>query len=681
MNEVKPEGSKKAPGARRKTWKLALITLVSLAVLGGGGFAYYRWGPGAKTESAYITATVQRGDIEDQVSATGSLQPRDYVDVGAQVSGQLRKIHVEVGTEVKEGDLLAEIDAETSQARVDASRAQLRSQGAQMAERELTLAKTERDLQRQKNLMVEEATTAETLQNAETAVKTARAQINSLKASMEQLQASMRVEEANLKYTKIYAPISGTVVSITARQGQTLNTNQSAPTILRIADLSVMTVQTQVSEADVSKLRGGMPVYFTTLGGQGRRWYGELKKIEPTPTVTNNVVLYNALFEVPNNNRSLMTSMTAQVFFVVAEAKDVLVVPMSALTIQRGPQGNRGGQPGGAGGRTPGGAGSPAAPNSSAPAAPGAAPTSPGAAPAAPGGAAPATPGAAPAPRGTSTSSIPSASFKTVADTVLIAQANGASGDRPRMSPEAFQNMSEEERAKFREQRRKEREAAGGGAGNAGGAQGDRPRMSPEQFQNMSEEERAKFREQRRKEREAAGGTAGAAPGGAGQKAPAAGANARPNAGGGANGNANANARTRTDGGGAGADAKTDAKPDAAASAGRRDAGAAADANTSGMPRNGGTARNARGPRQAKVKVMAADGSIEERDITIGISNRVHAEVLSGLKEGDRVIAGVREPERRATTPQQGAGVGQQNLGGPGGVPGGAPGAGGGARR
>ncbi|WP_137921841.1 efflux RND transporter periplasmic adaptor subunit [Hydrogenophaga sp. 2FB] len=645
MNDVKPEAGKR-PITRRKTWKLALIALVGLAVIGGaGGFAYYRWGPGAKTESAYITATVQRGDIEDQVSATGSLQPRDYVDVGAQVSGQLRKIHVEVGTEVKEGDLLAEIDAETSQARVEASKAQLRSQGAQMAERELTLAKAERDLQRQKNLMVEEATTAETLQNAETAVKTARAQINSLKASMEQLQASMRVEEANLKYTKIYAPMAGTVVSITARQGQTLNTNQSAPTILRIADLSVMTVQTQVSEADVSKLRGGMSVYFTTLGGQGRRWYGELKKIEPTPTVTNNVVLYNALFEVPNNNRSLMTSMTAQVFFVVAEAKDVLVVPMSALTIQRGAQGgNRGGQ-GGAGGRAPGSASPSSTPSTTPPATPS---TTTPAAPAAP-GAAPATP----APRGT-TSSISGSAFKTVADTVVVAQAS----ERPRMDREAFQNMSEEERARFREQRRKEREAAGG-------AEGDRPRMSPEAFQNMSEEERARFREQRRKEREAAGNAGGgnANAGAATQKGPASGANANAKA------NGSGKTDTKVD---AKADAKGGAKTDAAAPAGRKDASAPSDANVSGMPRNSASSRASRGPRQAKVKVMAEDGSIEERDITIGISNRVHAEVLSGLKEGDRVIAGVREPER-ATTQRPSTGVGQQNLGGPGGMPGGAP--------
>ncbi len=508
----------------RSPWRLALIALVALAVLGGGWLAWTHYGPGKKTESAFITATVQRGDIEDQVSATGSLQPRDYVDVGAQVSGQLRKILVEVGSEVKEGDLLAEIDAETSMARVDASKAQLRSQQAQMVERELALSKAERDLQRQKNLMAEEATTTETLQNAETTVRTARAQIQSLKASMDQLQASMRVEEANLKFTKIYAPMGGTVVSITARQGQTLNTNQSAPTILRIADLSVMTVQTQVSEADVSKLRAGMPVYFTTLGGQGRRWYGELKKVEPTPTVTNNVVLYNAVFEVPNTNRTLMTSMTAQVFFVVADAKDVLVVPMSALTIQRGaPQGNRGAQ----GAQATAGAPAASAPAGSAPVAP-----------------------AAPA-----------------------ATTPSQAGEPARMSREAFQALPEAERARIREQRRAAREQA---PGSEGGMAAARPAVS------------------------------------------------------------------------------------------------------TGMARNEGAARPVRGPRQAKVKVMAEDGSTEERDITIGISNRVHAEVLAGLKEGDRVVAGVREPERRATTGQQGTGVGQQSLGGPGGMP---PGAAGGARR
>ncbi len=321
---------------RPRSWLRPLaVTLLALALGMGGWWAWTAWGSSKAKSDEYIFATVQRGDIEDLVGATGSLQPRDYVDVGAQVSGQLKKLHVEVGTEVKEGQLLAEIDAEQSAARVDANRASLRAQQATLVERQVSLEKAERDLQRQKNLMAEEATTTEQVQNAETAVRTAATQINTLKAQMQQQQASMRVEEANLKFTKIYAPMSGTVISITARQGQTLNTNQSAPTLLRIADLSTMTVQTQVGEADVAKLRQGMSSYFTTLGSPGRRFYGELRKIEPTPTVTNNVVLYNALFDVPNPNKVLMPQMTAQVFFVVAEARDVLAVPVSALTFQR----------------------------------------------------------------------------------------------------------------------------------------------------------------------------------------------------------------------------------------------------------------------------------------------------------------------------------------------------------
>jgi macrolide-specific efflux system membrane fusion protein len=321
--------------SRLRPWLRPLtLALLALAIAAGGWWAWKAWG-GATKPDELIFATVQRADIEDLVGATGSLQPRDYVDVGAQVSGQLKKLHVEVGTEVKEGQLLAEIDAEQSAARVDANRASLRAQQATLVERQVNLEKAERDLQRQRNLMAEEATTTEQVQNADTAVRAARTQINTLKAQIDQQQASMRVEEANLKFTKIYAPMSGTVISITARQGQTLNTNQSAPTLLRIADLSTMTVQTQVGEADVSKLRSGMSSYFTTLGSPGRRFYGSLRKIEPTPTVTNNVVLYNALFDVPNPNKVLMPQMTAQVFFVVAEARDVLVVPVSALTFQR----------------------------------------------------------------------------------------------------------------------------------------------------------------------------------------------------------------------------------------------------------------------------------------------------------------------------------------------------------
>ncbi|MCX8995968.1 efflux RND transporter periplasmic adaptor subunit [Rhizobiaceae bacterium BDR2-2] len=330
--------------SRRSRVRLISVAAI-LAVAAAGGFVWKAWSGSTATGIEYIFATAQRGDFEDLVAATGALQPRDYVDVGAQVSGQLRRLHVEVGNDVTEGQLLAEIDAEQSVARVEASRASLRAQQAQLVQSEVNLKKAERDFERLQNLLKADATTLELVQNAETLVETTRAQIETQKAQIEQLQASMRVDESNLKYTKIYAPMSGTVVSITAKQGQTLNTNQSAPTILRIADLSVMTVQTQVSEADVTKLRTGVPAYFTTLGSQGQRWYGQLAKIEPTPTVTNNVVLYNALFDVDNSSRSLMAQMTAQVFFIVAEARDTLLVPMSAVTFERVSQPRREGAP------------------------------------------------------------------------------------------------------------------------------------------------------------------------------------------------------------------------------------------------------------------------------------------------------------------------------------------------
>ena len=274
---------------------------------------------------------MQRGDLEDAITATGTLQPRDFVDVGTQVSGQLKVLRVAVGATVKAGDLLAEIDPTVFQSRVDADQAQLRNQQAQLADKQSQLALAELQQERQRGLMSENATTAEALQGAEAAVRSLTAQIASIRAQMQQTESSLRGDEANLSYTKIYAPMTGTVASLPAKQGQTLNANQQAPTLLRVADLSIMTVQAQVSEADIPKLTPGMEVYFTTLGGDGRRWYGKLRQINPTPTVSNNVVLYDALFDVTNTTGELMTQMTAQVFFIAASAKDALYVPITAL--------------------------------------------------------------------------------------------------------------------------------------------------------------------------------------------------------------------------------------------------------------------------------------------------------------------------------------------------------------
>jgi macrolide-specific efflux system membrane fusion protein len=318
--------------SRVSRFRQPALVLAACAVLAGGG--YYTWQTWfAKDGSAnsLLTAVVTRGNLEDTVTATGTLQPKDFVDVGTQVSGQLKKLLVDIGDVVKKGQLLAEIDPSVYQAKVDGDQAQLLNQRAQIADKQAQLALADLQLTRQQNLTREEATTADALQSAEATRKSALAQLDSIKAQMQQTESTLRGDEASLGYTKIYAPIAGTVVSQAAKQGQTLNANQQAPIVMRIANLSTMTVQAQVSEADVPKLQVGMNVYFTTLGGDNRRFYGKLRQIPPTPTVVNNVVLYDALFDVANPNQALMTQMTAQVFFVASSAKDAVLVPLTAL--------------------------------------------------------------------------------------------------------------------------------------------------------------------------------------------------------------------------------------------------------------------------------------------------------------------------------------------------------------
>ena len=155
-----------------------------------------------------------------------------------------------------------------------------------------------------------------------------------MKAQIRETESALKGDQADLNYTRIYAPMDGTIVQQLANQGQTLNANQTAPIVVQIADLSTMRVRTQVSEADISKLQIGMPAYFSTLGQPERRWEGALRQILPTPEVINNVVLFNALFDVPNPAGELLPKMSAQVFFINASAEDVLLIPAAALRSQ-----------------------------------------------------------------------------------------------------------------------------------------------------------------------------------------------------------------------------------------------------------------------------------------------------------------------------------------------------------
>jgi membrane fusion protein, macrolide-specific efflux system len=311
---------------RRRPWLTGGVIAAILAAL-----AYFVFAPGSAGTGEPIVVAATRGDVEDTVTALGALQPKDYVDVGAQVSGQLKTIAVRIGDSVTKGQFLAEIDSTVQAAKVQSDRDSLQGLQASLAANLAQANLTRAQLARQKGLLKIGGTSRDAYQIAEAAARSAQAQVNALKAQIAQAQSQLNGDAATLGYAKIYAPIAGSVVSITAMQGQTLNASQQAPVILRIADLSTMTVWTQVSEADVPKLSAGMDAYFTTLGSPDRRWAGKLRQILPTPEVVNNVVLYTALFDVANPTGTLMPQMTAQVFFIAAAARNVVTVPVAAL--------------------------------------------------------------------------------------------------------------------------------------------------------------------------------------------------------------------------------------------------------------------------------------------------------------------------------------------------------------
>ncbi|MGZ0785161.1 efflux RND transporter periplasmic adaptor subunit [Pseudomonas saponiphila] len=296
------------------------------------------------------TVQVSRGDIESSVTALGTLQPRRYVDVGAQASGQIRKIHVEAGDTVKEGQLLVEIDPATQQAKLDASRFSIENLQAQLQEQYAQNQLARQKYQRQQHLNAGGATREEDVQTAQAELKATQARIDMYKAQIRQAQASLRSDQAELGYTRIYAPMSGTVVAVDAREGQTLNAQQQTPLILRIAKLSPMTVWAEVSEADIGHVKPGMQAYFTTLSGGNRRWTSTVRQILPIPPKPLNetsqgggspastsksgsgrVVLYTVLLDVDNADNALMAEMTTQVFFVASQAKNVLTAPIAAL--------------------------------------------------------------------------------------------------------------------------------------------------------------------------------------------------------------------------------------------------------------------------------------------------------------------------------------------------------------
>jgi macrolide-specific efflux system membrane fusion protein len=292
----------------------------------------------------FLTETVAIADLEKTVIGTGALQPLDVVNVGAQATGQVQSLKVELGDKVRKGQVIAVIDPQIQQNTLLNAEAALAVQQAQRASMAATLALNEINLKRQEQLIKTGVAAPSAQEQADAQVKVSRANLNSSDAQIRQAQIAVQKAKVDLGRTNIIAPIDGVVAEIDVREGQTVNAVQSAPTIVKLAKMDVMTVKAQISEADVINVVPGQKVYFTILGDPTKRYYGALRTVEPAPDSApgsantsglgggaNAAVYYNALFDVPNTDGRLRAAMTAQVNVVLAELKGVLTVPSSGL--------------------------------------------------------------------------------------------------------------------------------------------------------------------------------------------------------------------------------------------------------------------------------------------------------------------------------------------------------------
>lgn len=317
---------------RRRRLKRRVLVVLAVVAAGGG---YYYWqlqqAPDVQEDEKLIV-TIGYGDIENDIPATGSLQPKEVVPVGARASGQLEEILVEVGDKVEEGQLLARIDASEQKLRVESSELSLKNQENQLEQRQYAVEKAQNDFDRTAMLRDANASTQQEYETAKNNLINAKTNLENLRIQIEQSKTNLQQERVQLNYTEIKAPLSGTIISLDQKEGATLNASQTAPTVMQIADLSVMTVETDISEADVSNVKPGVDVYFTTLGSGDRRWYGNLRLIDPMAKTNSNVVTYTGRFDVDNSDGELYPGMTTQVFFVTSHAEHVLTVPLGALT-------------------------------------------------------------------------------------------------------------------------------------------------------------------------------------------------------------------------------------------------------------------------------------------------------------------------------------------------------------
>ncbi|MFJ5409048.1 efflux RND transporter periplasmic adaptor subunit [Pectobacterium punjabense] len=326
---------------------------IALGIIAAAVLIHLFFNKPAPTPNA-ITTAAEIADLEQTVLADGNIEAQKQVSVGAQASGQIKALHVELGDKVKKGQLIAEIDDLTQQDTLKNSEAALKNVQAQRAAKVAELRNNELSWQRQQMLMKRGVGAQADYDSAKATLDATRANIDALDAQIVQAQITVNTAKVNLGYTQIRSPMDGTVVAIPVEAGQTVNAIQTTPTIAKVANLDTMTIKVKISEADVVKVKTGMPVWFSILGEPNKRYEATLSSIEPAPDSINTdstttssstsssssssstAIYYNGQFDVQNPDGVLRISMTAQVNILLSSVKNAIVVPATALTLRNG---------------------------------------------------------------------------------------------------------------------------------------------------------------------------------------------------------------------------------------------------------------------------------------------------------------------------------------------------------
>jgi HlyD family secretion protein len=309
-----------------------LIALLIVAAVGVGGWLAYRWWSDDDVPLTFTTTEARVGDVIQAVTASGTLSPVIRVDVGSQISGRITELHADYNDTVKKGQLLARLDPEVNQSAVTQARARLTSARSDLSRARAQAANAKLEYQRAVELAKSGALSRSEVDAAELALRSAEAEQTSAASRITEAQASLVQAETNLAFTTITSPIDGIVIARPVNVGQTVAASMSAPILFTIAgDLREMEVHTSVAEADVGQLAEGMRVELAFDSFPEDLFEGTVKQVRYEATNVSNVVTYDAVVKIDNDKLKLRPGMTANATFIIAEARDVMVVPAKAL--------------------------------------------------------------------------------------------------------------------------------------------------------------------------------------------------------------------------------------------------------------------------------------------------------------------------------------------------------------